>query len=97
MNVNPSLKQGAEAILRSQAIITDGKAMIGEKSLSEAVKEWADSDAGKAFCLAPSNNNGDANGSGGNGSGSFSSDKAYADMTIKEQVAHNTNINPLRK
>lgn len=62
VKVNPTLKAGAEAMLRSTATIVDGKAMIGEKPLSEAVTEWAGSDAGKAFCLAEQNSGGDGNG-----------------------------------
>ena len=70
VQINPALKIGAEALLRSTAIITDGKAMIGDKSLSDAVNEWAASDAGKSYCLAPNNSGGDGNGgSGGGGQG----------------------------
>ena len=70
VQINPALKVGAEALLRSTAIITDGKAMIGDKSLSDAVNEWAASDAGKSYCLAPNNSGGDGNGgSGGGGQG----------------------------
>jgi len=62
VNINPSLKAGAEAMLRSTATISDGKAMIGDKSLSDAVNEWSQTDAGKAFCLAANNSGGNANG-----------------------------------
>lgn len=62
VNINKDLKAGAVAMLQSGAIITDGKAMIGDKSLSDAVKEWANTDAGKAFCLAENNSGGNANG-----------------------------------
>ena len=67
VKINPSLKLGAESLLRSTAIITDGKAMIGDKSLSDAVNEWAASDIGKAYCLAPNNSGGDGNGGAGGG------------------------------
>jgi len=69
VKINPVLKVGAEALLRSGAIITDGKAMIGDKSLSDAVSEWAASDTGKAYCLAPNNSGGDGLGGGGGGQG----------------------------
>ena len=69
VKINPALKGGAEALLRSGAIITDGKAMIGDKSLSDAVNEWAASDTGKAYCLAPNNSGGDGLGGGGSGQG----------------------------
>jgi hypothetical protein len=67
VNVIPALKLGAESLLRSTATITDGKAMIGDKSLSDAVNEWAASDIGKAYCLAPNNSGGDGNGGAGGG------------------------------
>jgi hypothetical protein len=70
VQINPALKVGAEALLRSTAIITDGKAMVGDKSLSDAVTEWAASDIGKAYCLAPNNSGGNGlGGSGGEGQG----------------------------
>lgn len=62
VNINPSLKRGAESMLRASATISDGKAMIGEKSLSDAVKEWSETDAGKPYCLASNNTGGNANG-----------------------------------
>lgn len=69
VRINPALKEGAEAMLRSTATITDGKAMIGDKSLSDAVTEWASTDAGKAFCLAENNSGGNGLGGGGSPSG----------------------------
>lgn len=59
VNINKNLKAGAVAMLQAGAIITDGKAMIGDKSLSDAVKEWAETDTGKAFCNAQNNSGGD--------------------------------------
>ena len=64
VNINKDLKAGAVAMLQASALITDGKAMVGDKSLSDAVKEWAETDTGKAFCLAPNNSGGDGNGGG---------------------------------
>ena len=52
VNINKDLKAGAVAMLQAGATITEGKAMIGDKSLSDAVNEWSQTDAGKAFCLA---------------------------------------------
>lgn len=63
VSINPALKGGAEAILREGITITEGKAVAGEKSLSEYVREWSESESGKAFCLAPANNGGNASGS----------------------------------
>lgn len=38
----------------------DGKVMIGDKSLSDTIKEWAETDSGKAVRLAPDNSGGGA-------------------------------------
>lgn len=64
VNINKNLKAGAVAMLQSGATIVDGKAMIDDESLSDAVTKWAESDTGKAFCNAPQNQGGD--GIGGN-------------------------------
>ena len=77
---NPALKQGAEAILRSQAQIIEGKAMIGDKSLSDAVKEWSETDAGKSFVTAPINQGGDAAGGGAGKANKLS------DLTLTQQA-----------
>lgn len=63
VNIKPELKKAAEALFKSQAVISDGKAMIGETSLSDFVSEWSQSDEGKAFVQAPHNTGGDATGS----------------------------------
>ena len=81
VRVNSALKVGAVALLRANAILSDGKAMIGDKSLSDAVKEWAASDAGKSYCLAADNSNGDGNGGGGGGRA-----KSFAEMTMTEKT-----------
>ena len=87
--INPALKAGAVAMLRAGAMLTDGKAMIGDKSLSDAVTEWANSDVGKSYCLAPNNSGGNANGGGGGGQG-----KSFAEMTLTEKtVLLNTDPN----
>lgn len=69
VNINKNLKAGAVAMLQAGATITEGKAMIGDKSLSDAVTEWSQTDAGKAFCLAADNSGGDANGGANKGQG----------------------------
>ncbi len=89
LGVNSALKVGAVAQLRDNAILSDGKAMIGDKSLSDAVTEWAASDAGISYFLAPANNNGDGYGGGGNGQA-----KSFAEMTMTEKtVLANTDPN----
>jgi hypothetical protein len=88
VNINPLFKVGAVAMLRSTAVLTDGQAMIGDKSLSDAVTEWANSDAGKAYCLAAQNSNGDGNGGGGSGR------KSFSEMSLTERtVLANTDPN----
>lgn len=87
VNINPTLKAGAEAMLRTQAKLTDGKAVIGDKSLSDAVKEWAESDTGKAFCLAPENSGGNASGGSNNASTNYQG-KKFSEMSIKEKAAY---------
>ena len=81
VKINPALKIGAVALLRSQAQVIDGKAMVGDKSLSDVVKEWADSDVGKAYCLAENNSGGGGRGDGGGGGG-----KTFAEMTLTEKT-----------
>lgn len=63
--VDPRLKAGAEAMLREKVQLSDGKALVGEASLSDYVKEWSESETGKAFCLAPENSGGGGGGSDG--------------------------------
>lgn len=51
-------------------VLIDGeerKAMIGDKALADAIKEWAGSDAGKKFVQAPVNSGGGAGGGDGKG------------------------------
>jgi len=68
--------------LSAQAKIVDGQAMIGEKSLSEFMKEWAESPQGKASRVAASNQGG--NGSGGAGR---AAPKQMKDMNDSERLA----------
>jgi len=64
--VKPELSKAVKAMFASQASIKiDGdnrQAIIGDKALSDYVKEWAGSDEGKHFVSAPLNQ-----GSGGQG------------------------------
>lgn len=83
VQVDPELKQAAEALLKSQATISEGKAMIGEVSLSDYVNEWAQTD-GKRFVLAPNN-------SGGNATGSQSPTNNNANLSLVEQRAAEIN------
>lgn len=81
VNINKDLKAGAIAILHAAAIITEGKAMIGDKSLSDHVTEWSQTEQGKAFCNAPNNSGGDAGGGGGGSQG-----KSFKEWTLTEKT-----------
>lgn len=65
---DPLLLKAASAMLREThkpIVSADGEkrvAMVGEKSLSDFVKEWAGGDEGKAFIAAPANTGGGAAG-----------------------------------
>lgn len=82
VGINPALKAGAVAMLHGQAEIVEGQAMIGDKPLSDAVKEWAESDIGKAYTLAPENNGTGSNG----GSANVDTNKRFSDYTAAELV-----------
>jgi len=70
LDVSKDLIETWQDSISLKTTFTDGKAMIGEQSLSEYMKEWADSPAGKASRLAPNNNGGGANGGDNNSSNS---------------------------
>jgi hypothetical protein len=70
--VKPELMKAAKAMFVNSAVIkANGEtrtALIGDKQISDFVKEWSASDEGKHFVLAPNNSGGGANG-GGQGAG----------------------------
>lgn len=72
-NVRPEMMPAVKAMLRQQTSIkaegSEYQALMGEKPLSEAVIEWAQSDAGKPFVIAPDNSGGGAAGGAANNSG----------------------------
>lgn len=68
--VAPHFMDAAKAMLRGQAAIKDGAAVIGDKPLADHVTEWAGTDQGKHFITAPANSGG--GGQGGNGGGKTS-------------------------
>jgi hypothetical protein len=63
-------------------------AMLGDKPLGDAIKEWAGSDAGKKFIAAPVNSGGGAGGGSGGGSGKAISQATFDGMNAKERAAH---------
>lgn len=70
VGVKPEYMDATKALLRQQAAIKeDGEnysAVMGDKPILDAVKEWASSDTGKHFVTAPANNGGGSQG-GANG------------------------------
>jgi hypothetical protein len=65
IKLNPLFANDIMRSLESQSKIVDGKAMIGDKAQSDYINEWAQTDSGKASCLAPNNSGGDGLGGGG--------------------------------
>lgn len=66
LKVNPLHIDSVSALFSGQSKVVDGKAMIGDKTQSEYISEWALTDSGKASCLAQDNSGGDGNGGGDN-------------------------------
>jgi|LGVF01.2.fsa_nt_gb hypothetical protein len=67
LGVMPQFMDATKALLRGQVSITDNKAVVGDKPLSEFLTEWGGAD-GKSFIVAP-NNSGSGSGGGNNNSG----------------------------
>ena len=59
LKVNPLHSAGYLGMFKAQSKVVDGKAMIGDKTQSEYIAAWAQTDSGKASCLAPANEGGD--------------------------------------
>ena len=87
LKVNPLYSDTTAAYFESMSQVVDGKAMIGDKTQSEFIKEWAQTDSGKASCLAQSN-------SGGDGSGG--SDKASTGNTTQQKLAERLKLQGLK-
>lgn len=83
LDVSKDLMETWQDSISIKTTLTDGKAMVGDESLSDYMKKWADSPAGKASRLAPNNNGGGANG-GDNKSTNNSSNKV---KTSSERAA----------
>ena len=69
LDVSKDLMPMVQTAIASAATIVDGKAMIGSQSLSEYMKEWAETPAGKAARVAPNNSGTGSNGGGDGKSG----------------------------
>ena len=83
--VNPLHSEYVTSYFKQQAQLVDGKVVIGDKPLSEAIQSWAETDQGKAVRLAPDNARGDSLGGTKNVSGSGNT------MTPAEKRAHDIN------
>ena len=83
---NAAHLKAAQAMLRAGVqIVADGEnrvAKVGEKALSDYVKDWAASDEGKHFVAAPINTGGGAGGGGGKG-GSVDTSKMSAQQKME--------------
>jgi len=88
VEINPALKEGAISLFQNQCVISDGQAMLGDKSLSEAIKEWSETATGKAFTLAPNNSGGDSG-----GGTKAPANKPFAEWSITEKTRL-ANTNP---
>ena len=84
--VRPELMPAAKALLKAKASIKEDAgsftALMGDKPLADAVREWASGDEGKHFVSAPASNGGGAPGGSGGGAG-----KKFADMSSEERTA----------
>ena len=77
-----------KALFSGQAKIgEDGKPVIGDKPLSEAIVEWAKTDAAKHFQSAPDNSGGGSNGNTGGGSQSIDTSKMTPSQKLEYGLA----------
>lgn len=87
-NVAPQFLDDVTASLSRQVTVkdTDGKreAFVGDKSLSDFIKEWSQGDRGKHYVVAPANGGGGGTPPGTPPSGT----KKIAEMTLAERNAH---------
>lgn len=69
VKVKPELLKAVKALVSPNIEVKDRQARVGDKSISDYIKEWSVSDEGKHFVMAPINSGGNssgaANGSGG--------------------------------
>lgn len=88
--VRPELMDAAKALLRTQATIkADGgkyEAVIGDKALTDFVKEWSATDSGKHFVLPDGSSGGGAG--GGNGGKPPTETKGKIDGSDDERAAY---------
>lgn len=90
---NPVHLKAAQAMLKEGVqVVIDGEtrtAKVGDKSLSDHVKEWAASDEGKHFVAAPGNSGGGATGGNGGGAAGKSINRSqFTGMSPTQQMEH---------
>lgn len=78
--------QGATIVANGDA----REAMLGDKKLADAIKEWAGTDAGKKFVAAPLNGGGGAPGGGGAGGGKTVTRAQWDSMNHVERAKFST-------
>lgn len=82
LKVDPDLMGLIQQGLSATAKVIDGKAMIGEQSLSEYMKEWGETPQGKASRRAAANSGGD-----GLGGSSTPTNKKMSEMSGEERIS----------
>ena len=91
VGVKKEFMEAAKALLKGQAIIKadngEYQALIGDKPITDAIKEWATGEQGKHFVLADANSGGGAGGDGGGG-GTQQKTKGKIDGTEAERAAY---------
>jgi hypothetical protein len=86
---NPAHAKAAAALLRGGATVKDRQALLGEKPLADAVKEWAVGEEGRHFVAAPVNTGGGAPGGMKTPPGQKSIDRAaFAALSPAAQMDH---------
>jgi alanyl-tRNA synthetase len=89
VGVLPHFMDAAKSLLKSQATIKaengEYQALIGDKPITDAIKEWASSETGKYFVKAPDNSGGGGQGNGSNGNNQI---KGKIDGTPAERAEY---------
>lgn len=91
VGVKPEFIEAARALLRTSAAIKvengEYRAMINDKPLPDAVKEWATGDQGKHFVAAPASSGGGAQGGGDRTAGKTKTRAEFDAMSHPERAA----------